>query len=91
MNGHHDQTPPGSAGSREEARIETQIHRRRKAKALSPLEPEWDISQPSPPSQLRMSSSPKRSPDSDSLEPPQENQRIMDQSVPDEAIGKPKN
>jgi hypothetical protein len=85
MNGHHHQTPPRSAGSPEEVRIETQIHRRRKAKALSPLEPEWDISQSAPPSQLRMSPSPKRAPDS--LEPPQ---GILDQSVLDEAIGKPK-
>lgn len=34
-------------------RIETQIHRRRKAKALSPLTDEWDRSIP-PPAHLRM-------------------------------------
>jgi len=38
-------------------RIETQIHRRSKAKALSALEAEWDSSQQSPPSQLRMTKS----------------------------------
>ncbi len=38
-------------------RIETQIHRRRKAKALSPLQVEWDVSKPEAPAQLRMSSS----------------------------------
>jgi hypothetical protein len=34
-------------------RIETQIHRRRKAAALSPLMDEWDRSVP-PPTHLRM-------------------------------------
>jgi hypothetical protein len=41
-------------------RIETQIHRRRKAKALSALEAEWDSSQQSPPTQLRMTKSTQR-------------------------------
>ena len=40
-------------------RIDTQIHRRRKAKALSALEVEWDQSDAKPPSQLRMSPSRK--------------------------------
>lgn len=84
MTGHQNQMPPRSRGFRKEVRIETQIHRRQKAKALSPLEPEWDISEPIPPSQLRMSPSPKRSPD---LLKPLEG--TLDQSVPDEAIGKP--
>lgn len=39
------QTPP---------RIETQIHRRKKAKAFSSLEPEWDQIDQAPPSHLRM-------------------------------------
>lgn len=64
MDSPHDQTPASSLGSRRKDRIETQIHRRRKAKAHSPLVPEWDISQSSPPTQLRLSPSPKQSPDS---------------------------
>lgn len=85
MNGRHDQNPPLPLDSRKKDRIETQIHRRRKAKALSPLEPEWDISQSAPPSQLRMSPSPRRTPDS--LKP---SKGILDQSAPDGAIRKPK-
>lgn len=39
-------------------RINTQIHRRSKAKAVYPLSDEWeDSSSPSPPKQLRMPSS----------------------------------
>jgi len=34
-------------------RIETQIHRRKKARALSPLQAEWDESSPHPPENLR--------------------------------------
>lgn len=45
---------PQSSPSQKQRRIETQIHRRRKAKALSPLEQEWDISEQAPPAQLRM-------------------------------------
>ena len=37
-------------------RIETQIHRRKKAKAFSALEPEWDQIDQMPPSHLRMPS-----------------------------------
>ena len=37
-------------------RIETQIHRRKKAKALSALEPEWDQIEQVAPSHLRMPS-----------------------------------
>jgi hypothetical protein len=37
-------------------RIETQIHRRKKSKALSALEPEWDQIDQVPPSHLRMPS-----------------------------------
>jgi len=85
MTGHHDQTPPIPLGSRKKDRIETQIHRRRKAKASSPLEPEWDISQSGPPSQLRMSPSLKHPPDL--LKHPK---AALDRSVPDEAIAKPK-
>ena len=35
-------------------RIETQIHRRKKAKAVSPLKTEWEESQNAPPVHLRM-------------------------------------
>ncbi len=80
MNGPHDQPPPLSPDSRKKDRIETQIHRRRKVKASFPLEPEWDISQPSPPSQLRMSPSPKHP--SGLLKHPK---TALDRSVPDEA------
>ena len=34
-------------------RIETQIHRRKKAKAVLPLEAEWDADSGTPPSGLR--------------------------------------
>jgi len=44
---HPDARPP---------RIETQIHRRKKAKALSPLTAEWDASRPDSPAKLRMPS-----------------------------------
>lgn len=37
-------------------RIETQIHRRKKAKALSPLTAEWDVRRTDAPAQLRMPS-----------------------------------
>jgi hypothetical protein len=37
-------------------RIETQIHRRKKAKALSPLMAEWDVQHPDSPPNLRMPS-----------------------------------
>ena len=46
---------PGSEGR--PARIETQIHRRKKAKALSPLTAEWDVRRPDIPPKLRMPSS----------------------------------
>jgi hypothetical protein len=39
---------PLSEGSHQKERIETQIHRRRKVKALSPLESEWVSPQPGP-------------------------------------------
>jgi hypothetical protein len=35
-------------------RIETQIHRRKKAKALPPLTAEWDARHPNAPPKLRM-------------------------------------
>lgn len=44
-------------------RIETQIHRRRKAKALSSLQVEWDLSDATPPAQLRMAPPNTKSPD----------------------------
>lgn len=37
-------------------RIETQIHRRKKAKAVFPLEVEWEVGSLGPPSSLRMPS-----------------------------------
>ncbi len=40
--------------SQEKGRIETQIHRRRAAKAAGPMEAEWDGSHDQPPTQLRM-------------------------------------
>jgi len=39
--------------SRPRPRIETQIHRRKKAKALSELRPEWDQTEQNPPRHLR--------------------------------------
>lgn len=42
---------------RDRPRIETQIHRRKKAKALSALESEWDQVDQTPPSHLRLRSS----------------------------------
>ncbi len=46
----HEAQPQGRS------RIETQIHRRKKAKAFSALEPEWDQVDQVPPSHLRMPS-----------------------------------
>ena len=37
-----------SRGFRQKERIDTQIHRRRKVKAFSPLESEWESSQAGP-------------------------------------------
>lgn len=85
MRANDETTPPRSAASSKKDRIETQIHRRRKAKASSPLEPEWDISQPNPPSQLRLSSFPQRS--QDLLKHPRE---ALDRSIPDESVARPK-
>lgn len=49
--------PPTSDDQRQERpRIETQIHRRKKAKAFSVLEPEWDHNDQVSPSHLRMPS-----------------------------------
>ena len=36
------------------SRLETQIHRRKKAKALSPLLPEWEQTNQAAPAHLRM-------------------------------------
>jgi hypothetical protein len=46
-----DDTPAPDARPR---RIETQIHRRKKAKALPPLTAEWDARHPDTPAKLRM-------------------------------------
>jgi hypothetical protein len=52
----HDQPPTPDAQRQEHPHIETQIHRRKKAKAFSDLEPEWDQIDQVPPSHLRMPS-----------------------------------
>jgi hypothetical protein len=51
-----DKLPTHGAQRQVRPRIETQIHRRKKAKAFSALEPEWDQIDEVPPSHLRMSS-----------------------------------
>jgi len=51
-----DQPPTSVAQRQTRPRIETQIHRRKKSKALSALEPEWDQIDQVPPSHLRMPS-----------------------------------
>lgn len=51
-----DQPPAQDAQRQDRPRIETQIHRRKKAKAFSALEPEWDQIDQVPPSHLRMPS-----------------------------------
>jgi hypothetical protein len=51
-----DQPPIRHTQHRDCPRIETQIHRRNKAKAFSALEPEWDLIGRMPPSHLRMPS-----------------------------------
>jgi len=51
-----DQPPTHGAQRRDRPRIETQIHRRKKAKAFSALEPEWDEIDKVKPSHLRMPS-----------------------------------
>lgn len=49
-----DQSPTWDAQGQDRHRIETQIHRRKKAKAFSALEPEWDSIDQALPSHLRM-------------------------------------
>lgn len=85
MNNRSDRSPSSSSGSGPKDRIETQIHRRRKAKALTPLEPEWDISQPDPPSQLRMSPSPVPPPDL-----LKHSKTALDRSDPEKGMSKPR-
>ena len=51
-----DKPPTHDAQRQDRPRIETQIHRRKKAKAFSALEPEWDHIDQVPPSHLRMPS-----------------------------------
>jgi len=44
------QSDPDHASSRPPSRrIQTQIHRRQKAKAVPPMQDEWDVESPSPP------------------------------------------
>jgi hypothetical protein len=51
-----DQPPNHDAQRQYRPRIETQIHRRKKAKAFSALEAEWDQTDQAQPSHLRMPS-----------------------------------
>ena len=51
-----DQPPIHGDQRQDRPRIETQIHRRKKAKAFSALESEWDHIDQVPPSHLRMPS-----------------------------------
>ena len=51
-----DQPPARAVQRQDRPRIETQIHRRKKAKAFSALEPEWDKIDHMPPSHLRLPS-----------------------------------
>lgn len=51
-----DQPPTHGAQPQARPRIETQIHRRKKAKAFSALESEWDQIDHMSPSHLRMPS-----------------------------------
>jgi hypothetical protein len=51
-----DQASPHGAQRQGRSRIETQIHRRKKAKAFSALELEWDQIEQESPSHLRMPS-----------------------------------
>jgi len=48
MNGNEKEGQCLSRGFRQKERIDTQIHRRRKVKAFSPLESEWESSQDGP-------------------------------------------
>ena len=49
-----EQLPIRNIQRQDRPRIETQIHRRKKAKAFSSLEPEWDQIDQMAPSHLRM-------------------------------------
>lgn len=49
-----DQPQTSNSQRQDRPHIETQIHRRKKAKAFSSLEPEWDQIDQVPPSHLRM-------------------------------------
>ena len=51
-----DQPPTHGLQGQDRPRIETQIHRLKKAKAFSALEPEWDYNDHVSPSHLRMPS-----------------------------------
>jgi hypothetical protein len=52
-----DQPPMRNARRVDISHIQTQIHRRKKAKAFSALAPEWDHTDRMPPFHLRMPSS----------------------------------
>jgi len=49
-----EKPPTHDAQHKERPRIETQIHRRKKAEAFSALDLEWDHINQTPPSHLRM-------------------------------------
>lgn len=63
-----DMRAPEDGNKEPSRRIETQIHRRRKAKAVFPLQSEWEIGAGSA-SQLRMPSSKMRKGDRDDSAP----------------------
>jgi len=59
----HPQADPDRKPSPSPARkIQTQIHRRQKAKAVPPLQDEWDLESPSPPDLRTPDSKMKKSP-----------------------------
>jgi len=65
-----DKSPARDAQRQGRPRIETQIHRRKKAQAFSALEPEWDLTDKVLPAHLRMPSgrmSPTRSSKAENL------------------------
>jgi len=84
-----DQPPIRDAHRRDHPRIETQIHRRKKAKAFSALEPEWDHNGQIPPSHLRMPSglmaptppNRRRVPQNPPLQPDKRSQWVKQESV----------
>ena len=56
-----DHIPKPSLSSSSKERINTQIHRRKKAKAVLPMEDEWDVQSETPPKLRTPSSNMKKS------------------------------